>query len=75
MLGSSDVPGAVRTTAVQTVVRHGDAISPSRTDQLPTGAMVSRLLIVALVNRLVLGAEATFEADDAQLLRLRRKLR
>jgi hypothetical protein len=37
--------------------------------------MVSRLLIVALVNRLVLGAEATFEADDAQLLRLRRKLR
>jgi hypothetical protein len=37
--------------------------------------MVARLLIVALVSRLVLGADATFEADDARLLRLWRKLR
>jgi hypothetical protein len=38
--------------------------------------MVPRLLIVAVVNRLVFGAEATFEADDARLLRrLPRELR
>jgi hypothetical protein len=37
--------------------------------------MVRRLLIGAVVNRLVFGAEATFEGDDARLLRLRRKLR
>ena len=61
----------VYATAVQTIVRARGCDFPVQNRPITDRAMVPCLPIVAVVNRLVLGAEATFEADDARLLRRR----